>query len=567
MRSLGSSGVWEVFLPGLRPGAKYKFAIRDARGDETLKVDPFAFRAEVRPANASVVHDLGAYAWNDDEWLRDRARRDPYRTPMSVYEMHLGSWRRHHPDGRWYTYRELADPLIAYLHETGFTHVEFMPVMEHPLDASWGYQVTGYFAPTARYGEPDDLKHLIDRLHQAGIGVILDWVPAHFPRDEWALARFDGTALYEHEDPRQGAHPDWGTLIFNYGRREVRNFLLSSALFWLEEYHADGLRTDAVASMLYLDYSRAPGEWVPNVHGGRENLDAIRFVRDSNKAIYRGHPGVVTAAEESTAWPGVSRPVHLGGLGFGFKWNMGWMHDVLQYFRKDPVHRRYHHGTLTFAMYYAFHENFVLSLSHDEVVHRKRSLLRKMPGDDWQRFANLRALYGYMWTNPGKKLLFMGGEFGQRREWSPEREIDWHLLDQGWHEALRRYVADLNRLYRDERALHDLDCDPRGFEWIDYHDADTSVLAYIRRAEDADDLVVCVFNLTPVPRWDYRVGVPRPGFYREILNSDAEAYGGSNMGNAGGEWATQEDRPRHGRPWSVALLLPPLSALVLRPDR
>jgi 1,4-alpha-glucan branching enzyme len=484
---------------------------------------------------------------------------------MSIYEMHLGSWKRH-PDGRFHSYRELAGDLVAYVRDMGYTHVELLPVSEHPLDESWGYQTTGYFAATTRYGSPDDLRALIDAFHQAGIGVFLDWVPAHFPQDAWALARFDGTALFEHEDPRLGLHQDWGTHIFNYGRNEVRSFLLSSAHYWLSEFHADGLRVDAVASMLYLDYSRLPGEWLPNKYGGRENLEAIDFLRELNVMVHEQFPGALTLAEESTAWPMVSRPTYVGGLGFGYKWNMGWMHDTLSYMSKDPIHRKYHHSHLTFGLLYAWHENFILPLSHDEVVYGKGSLQRKMPGDDWQRFANLRLYYAFMYGHPGKKLLFMGGEFGQSNEWYHEVSLDWHLLEMGpYHRGLQRLVQDLNALYRSQPALHQMDFEPAGFQWIDCADWEGSTIAFLRRARDPEAFLVVVCNFTPVLREGYRIGVPQGGYYRELLNTDAEIYGGGNVGNAGGKLA--QPIPRHGHPYSLDLTLPPLASLVLKPER
>ena len=511
MRSLGSSGIWELFIPGVPEGARYKFAIRTGSDELVLRADPFATATEHPPQTASVVH-RARHVWDDQEWLARRAEREPLRGPLSVYEVHLGSWRRNPLEGdRLLTYAELAEELADYVLDMGFTHVELLPVMGHPFSGSWGYQVTSYFAPTPRHGSPDELRELVDHLHGRGIGVILDWVPAHFPRDEWALARFDGTALFEHEDPRRGAHPDWGTLIFNYGRNEVRNFLLASALYWLREYHADGIRVDAVASMLYLDYSRRAGEWVPNAFGGREDLDAVSFLRELNEVVHAHEPGVISAAEESTAWGGVSRPTYLGGLGFGFKWNLGWMHDTLEYFGQDPVYRRYHHHELTFSLIYAFTENFILPLSHDEVVHGKGSLLAKMSGDRWQQFANLRALYGYMWAHPGKKLLFMGSEFAQNDEWSHERSLDWHLLEHPGHAGVQALVRDLNRVYRAQPALWELDDDGAGFWWLEPNDAEHSVLAWCRAGREGREVMTCVANLTPVPRERYRVGLPRSG--------------------------------------------------------
>jgi len=556
LRRLGSSGIWELFVPDVGAGAYYKFEIVTADDALVTRADPYAFATDVPPATASRVY-RSEYEWRDADWMDGRGG-EPVRSPLSIYEVHLGSWR--HKDGRSLTYRELADALVGHVTYLGFTHVEFLPVAEHPFGGSWGYQVTGYFAPTARFGEPDDFRYLVDRLHQAGIGVIVDWVPAHFPRDEWALARFDGTALYEHADPRQGEHPDWGTLVFNYGRNEVRNFLIANALYWLEELHVDGLRVDAVASMLYLDYSREEGQWVPNRYGGRENLEAIEFLADLNRVVYGRNPRGMVIAEESTAWPGVTRPVHLGGLGFGFKWNMGWMHDTLDYLAHDPIYRRYHHNQLTFSLMYAFSENFVLPLSHDEVVHGKRSLLDKMPGDRWQRFANLRALYGYLWAHPGKQLLFMGGEFGQWREWSESHELDWYLLDEPDHAGLQALVAELNARYREHGALWQRDSDPAGFSWIDANDADDNVLSFLRRGGDGTPALVCVANFSPAVR-RMRVGLPQVGEYREVLNTDAASYGGSNVGNLGAVVA--EGVPWHGEPASAELTLPPLATIWL----
>jgi 1,4-alpha-glucan branching enzyme len=558
----GDSGVWEGFVPGVGQGATYKFHI-EARNDYRVdKADPLAFRAEQPPRTASVVWDLG-YRWGDTKWMHERSKRGALDAPISICELHLGSWRRVPEEGdRPLSYRELAAPLCEYLGRLGFTHVEFLPLMEHPFYGSWGYQTTGYFAPTSRYGTPQDLMYLIDQLHQAGIGVILDWVPSHFPSDEMGLAYFDGTQLYEHADPRQGFHPDWNTYIFNYGRHEVRSFLLSSAMFWLDRYHADGLRVDAVASMLYLDYSRKEGEWIPNLHGGRENLEAISFLQRLNTEVYGRHPGAQTYAEESTSWPGVSRPIYLGGLGFGFKWDMGWMHDTLYYMERDPVHRRFHHQALTFRGLYAFQENFVLPLSHDEVVHGKGSLLAKMPGNEWEQRANLRLLYCNQWSQPGKKLLFMGGEFGQRREWNHETSLDWHLTSDAGHAGIQRLVADLNHLYARETALHALDTQAAGFEWVDANDSNQSVASYLRKDGQGGQILV-VLNYTPVIRAGYRVGVPRAGEWRELLNSDAAIYGGSGVGNYG----VVHTRPIacHGRAQSLELVLPPLGALFLKP--
>jgi 1,4-alpha-glucan branching enzyme len=564
MRCRGASGVWELFVPHLGPGLLYKFEIRTQEGILLIKADPFAFRFEERPKTAAIVHDLSGFPWTDQDWMTSRAKEDPLSRPMAVHEVHLGSWRRRvEEDNRWLTYREAADELVSYVKEMGFNCIEFLPLSEHPFDASWGYQVTGYYAATSRYGTPDDLMYLVDRCHAAGLSVILDWVPAHFPRDAYALEYFDGTHLYEHADPRQGVHKDWDTLIFNYGRNEIKNFLVANALFWLDKYHVDGMRVDAVASMLYLDYSRQDGEWIPNTYGGRENLEAIDFIKTLNSKIYERYPGVVTIAEESTAWPGVTRPVHLGGLGFMFKWNMGWMHDMLTFMSKDSVHRRYHSDNLTFALLYAFHENFILPLSHDEVVHGKASLLAKMPGDDWQKFANLRLLLGYMYGEPGKKTLFMGDEFGQWSEWDHDQSLQWHLLEYEPHKGLQRFVKDLNRVYVSEPALYELDFDPAGFEWIDFRDADSSVVSFIRRGKAPDQTLVFVFNFTPVPRMNYRVGAPLPGFYQELINSDADCYGGSNLGLGGG--AIADAKPWHGQPYSLSLHLPPLGMLLLKP--
>ncbi len=563
LRPRDQSGIWEGFIPGVRAGTRYKYHIVSRHGDYRVdKADPLAFATEPPPRTASLVWDL-RYAWGDAEWMTQRARRDSLSAPMAIYEVHLGSWMRAPEEGhRWLTYRELAPRLAEYVRRMGFTHVEFLPVMEHPFYGSWGYQITGYFAPTARYGTPQDLMFLIDFLHQEGVGVILDWVPSHFPTDEHGLGFFDGTHLYEHADPRRGVHPDWNSYIFNYGRHEVRSFLLSSARFWLERYHADGLRVDAVASMLYLDYSRKEGEWIPNIYGGRENLEAIAFLRRLNEMVYGQIPGVQTIAEESTAWPMVSRPTYLGGLGFGMKWDMGWMHDTLEYMCRDPIHRKYHHSQLTFRMLYAFSENFVLPLSHDEVVHGKGSLWGKMPGDAWQRAANLRLLLGYMYAQPGKKLLFMGGEFGQQREWTHQESLDWHLLADPRHAGLQRWVEDLNALYRRTPALHELDFDPSGFEWVDANDSEQSTLSFLRRGRSTEELILVVCNFTPVPRSGFLVGVPRAGRWEEVLNSDATAYGGSNLGNLGGVAAVP--RPFHGRPYSLELTLPPLAVLFLR---
>jgi 1,4-alpha-glucan branching enzyme len=563
MRQIESSGLWEAFLPEARPGQRYKYRVRAGHSDFVVdKADPFARQAEQAPSTASIIWD-GGHEWQDERWLERRHRHNRLEAPMSTYELHMGSWMwTDEHGGRPLTYREVAPRLADYVTKMGFTHVEFLPVMEHPFFGSWGYQCTGYFAPTSRFGTPEDFLFLVDHLHQHEIGVILDWVPSHFPGDEHGLVYFDGTHLYEHEDPRQGFHPDWSSYIFNYGRNEVRSFLLSSAMFWLDHCHADGLRVDAVASMLYLDYSREQGEWIPNRFGGRENLEAIDFLRQMNSDIYGRFPDVQVIAEESTAWPAVSRPLYVGGLGFGMKWDMGWMHDTLQYMSRDPIHRHYHHGEITFRMVYAFTENFVLPLSHDEVVHGKGSLLGKMPGDDWRKFANLRLLFGYMYTQPGKKLLFMGGEFGQRREWNHDASLDWHLLDEPLHSGVQRWVADLNHFYRDEPAAHRMDFDHHGFEWIDANDSVSSVLSYLRRSgNEADDLIV-LCNFTPLVRSNYRVGVPAPGFWREALNSDAVEYGGSGSGNMGGVESTPI--PSHGRLQSINITLPPLSVLVFK---
>jgi 1,4-alpha-glucan branching enzyme len=562
LRVREQSGIWEGFIPGVGPGATYKYHIVSRyNGYRVDKADPFAFCAEVPPLTASVVWDL-AYEWKDQAWMAQRQQHNSLLAPVSIYEVHLGSWMRMPEDGnRSLHYREAALLLADYVQRLGFTHVEFLPLTEHPFFGSWGYQTTGYFAPTSRHGTPQDLMFLIDYLHQRGIGVILDWVPSHFPGDEHGLAYFDGTYLYEHADPQKGYHPDWSSYIFNYDRHEVRSFLLSSALFWLDRYHVDGLRVDAVASMLYLDYSRKPGEWVPNEHGGNENLGAISFLRRLNEEVYRNYPDVQTIAEESTAWAMVSRPTYLGGLGFGLKWDMGWMHDTLAYVRREPIHRHYHHNELSFRMIYAFSENFVLPLSHDEVVHGKGSLLQKMPGDDWQQFANLRLLYGYLYAQPGKKLLFMGDEWGQWQEWRHDTSLDWHQAGYGPHAGVQRWLADLNRFYRTEPALHEFDCRPAGFEWVDCGDAVSSVISFLRKGQGPERLLV-VCNFTPVPRFDYRVGVPHGGFWQELLNSDAVDYWGSGQGNAGG--CPADPVPWHHRPCSLNLTLPPLAALFFK---
>ncbi len=567
MRLRHQAGVWEIFIPGLGQGCFYKYEIAAADGRLLpLKADPYGHFAEVPPRTASVVWELGRRDWQDGEWMAAQGSRNDRHAPVSIYEVHLGSWKRVPEDwNRSLSYLELADQLGDYVADLGFTHVEFLPVHEHPFGGSWGYQPVGLFAPTSRYGTPDEFRTLVERLHQRGIGVIVDWVAGHFPNDPHGLHYFDGTHLYEHEDPRLGVHKDWNTQIYNYGRTEVVNYLYANALYWLEQYHVDGLRVDAVASMLYLNYSREPGEWVPNRHGGNENLEAIEFLRRMNQVVYAEHPGAMTVAEESTAWPMVSRPVHLGGLGFGFKWNMGWMHDTLRYFSKDPIHRRYHHDSLTFAQLYAYHENFVLPLSHDEVVHGKGSIFGRMPGDPWQRYANLRAYYGFMWTQPGKKLLFMGSEFAQEREWNEDASLDWHLLEDGRHDGVRRLIRDLNRLYRTEPALHQLDNEQAGFAWIDCNDRDNSVLTWLRKGFDASDFLVVAGNYTPMVRDSYRVGVPEPGWYRELLNTDSEWYGGSNIHNSGG--AQAEEVPWHGHGWSIRLRLPPLATCVFKRER
>ncbi len=559
LRSRGTSGIWENFVPGLAAGALYKYRIiSNVGGYQVEKADPFAFHGEVPPKTASLIHPLD-YEWRDQDWMAVRRARNAIDAPISIYEMHLGSWRRR-PDGAFMTYRELAQPLIEHLQRAGFTHVEFLPLMEHPFYGSWGYQTTSYFAPTARYGTPQDLMYLVDELHQAGIGVILDWVPSHFPTDGHGLAFFDGTHLYEHADPRQGFHPDWKSFIFNYGRSEVRSFLMSSAIFWLDKYHVDGLRVDAIASMLYLDYSRKPGEWIPNEHGGNENLNAIAFLRQMNQQIYKAYPDVQTIAEESTSWPMVSRPTYVGGLGFGMKWDMGWMHDTLHYMAKDPVYRKFEHKALTFRAMYAYSENFVLALSHDEVVYGKGSIWNKMAGDEWQKFANMRLLYGYMYTVPGKKTLFMGDEFAERKEWNHEGQLDWGLLGVEKNQAILNWLADLNRLYHQEPALYEFDTQPGGFEWIDCCDSEHSVINYLRRGKSDPTGVVVVCNFTPVPRHNYHLGVPAGGYWREIVNSDAPYYGGSGMGNMGG--AETVPIAVHGRPHSLTVTLPPLAMLV-----
>jgi 1,4-alpha-glucan branching enzyme len=567
MRSLGSGGIWELFLPEVGAGARYKYEILTADHELLLKADPLAQETELPPKTASIVTE-SHHRWSDADarFMSERRQLQPLVRPVSIYEVHLGSWRLNPLEGnRALTYTEMADELSAYALDMGFTHVELLPVMAHPFSGSWGYQVTGYYAPTPRYGSPDDLRAFVDRMHERGIGVILDWVPAHFPRDEFALARFDGSALYEHADPRRGSHPDWGTLVFNFGRHEVRNFLISNALFWLRDFHVDGIRVDAVASMLYLDYSRRAGEWVPNEFGGREDLEAVDFLKELNEVLYGHEPGIISAAEESTAWPGVSRPTYLGGLGFGFKWNMGWMHDTLAYFQQDPIYRRYHHHELTFSLMYAFSENFVLPLSHDEVVHGKGSLYNKMAGSDhWQKLANLRALYAYMWAHPGKKLLFMGGELAQPAEWSHERSLDWHLLERPDHAGVQSLIRDLNRLYRDEPALWELDSDPSGFWWLEPNDADNNVIAFARRSADSGRVLVFVANLAPVPRYGYRLGLPRSSRWKEALNTDSSYYGGGDVGNLGG--VQPQPIPWHNQAFSAEVTLPPLAAVWLVPD-
>jgi 1,4-alpha-glucan branching enzyme len=553
MRSLGSSGVWELFVPDVGTGARYKFDVCGRDGTWQEKADPMASYAEPPPSNASVVFE-STHTWGDDAWLEHRAEHSVHDGPMSVYEVHLGSWLRER------TYREIAEELASYVGDLGFTHVELLPVMEHPYGGSWGYQVSSYYAPTSRFGDPDDFRYLVDRLHRAGIGVLVDWVPAHFPKDAWALARFDGSPLYEHADPNRGEHPDWGTLIFDFGRSEVRNFLVANAVYWLEEFHVDGLRVDAVASMLYLDYSREEGAWTPNVHGGRENLEAVSFLQEMNATCYKRVPGIVTIAEESTSWPGVTRPTHLGGLGFGMKWNMGWMHDSLGYVRQDPVYRQYHHHKMTFSMMYAYSERFVLPISHDEVVHGKGSLLRKMPGDRWRQLANLRAYLAFMWAHPGKQLLFMGSEIGQESEWSEARELDWWLLDHVEHRGLHRLVGDLNHAYRENPAMWALDDDPAGFAWIDANDSSNNVFSFLRM-DGEGSVVACVANFAAVPHEDYRLGLPEPGRWRELVNTDADVYHGSGVGNLGETRAVAE--PWHGQPASTTLRLPPLGVVLL----
>jgi len=559
------SGVWSLFVPGLAEYAVYKYRIFTKNGDSFDKADPYGFAMEQRPKTASVVVDLDNYQWQDDDWVTNRSEQQSFDKPMSIYEVHLGSWRKKEDEEwgtRYLTYHELADELIPYVQELGYTHIELLPIAEHPLDASWGYQVMGFFAPTSRFGTPQDLMYFIDQCHQHNIGVLLDWVPAHFPKDGSGLNYFDGTHLYSHADPRQGEHQDWGTLIFNYSRNEVRSFLISNALFWIDKYHFDGLRVDAVASMLYLDYSRKAGEWVPNEYGGRENLGAISFLRKMNEVVHGVFPGVLTIAEESTAWPMVSQPTYMGGLGFSLKWNMGWMHDTLSYMSKEPIYRKYHHNDMTFSLLYAFNENFVLPLSHDEVVHGKGSLINKMSGDEWQKFANLRAYYGFMWAHPGKKLLFMGDEFAQWQEWNFNTALEWAALSASNHRGMQQFIKDLNSIYRSEPALYENDFDWAGFAWIDANDSDNSVFSFVRNAKSSDEFIAVVSNFTPVPRYNYRLGVSKPGFYKEILNSDSEHYWGSNVGNDGG--CQSEDIPAHGRAQSLSLTLPPLATIMLK---
>ncbi|QGJ71845.1 1,4-alpha-glucan branching protein GlgB [Planctomycetales bacterium 10988] len=565
LKKLIPQGIWEIFIPGVKVGDLYKFQI--THGSDTFeKADPYGFGAEIPPRTASKVVDLAKHEWKDQKWIQSRSLFNSLDAPISIYEVHLGSWMRDPKEPqRWLSYRELGPKLVDYVQRLGYTHLELLPIHEHPLTASWGYQPVGYFAVTSRYGDPEDFMWFVDYCHQRGIGIILDWVPAHFPRDAHGLRMFDGTHLYEHSDPRQGEHRDWGTLIFNFGRWEVRNFLVSNALFWIDKYHIDGLRVDAVASMIYLDYSREEGEWIPNEYGGRENLQALDFIRTFNTQVHSQFPNTLTIAEESTAFGGVSRPVHLGGLGFSMKWNMGWMNDTLRYIEQNPVHRKYHHNHLTFSLIYAFTENFVLPFSHDEVVHGKRSMLDKMPGDLWQKFANLRALYGYMWCHPGKKLLFMGCDFGQWAEWDYDESLQWHLTHWESHSGMQKYLSDLNRMYREEPSLHQLDFDSDGFEWIDCHNSDESCLSFMRKAKDPDDFVVVSINFTPVPRMEFRIGVPKKGYYREISNSDSSYYSGSNLGNGNGVMA--EEIEFHGRPYSIKIVMPPLATVVFKPVR
>jgi len=564
--SSSTAGIWEGFVPDIGQGASYKYHIESRYRDYKVdKADPYGFASEIRPETASRVWNLDNYSWHDESWMKNRTNTNSLGSPLSFYEVHLGSWKRALEEGnRWLTYRELAPLLADYVHDAGFTHIEFLPVMEHPFDGSWGYETLGYFAPTSRFGTPDDFMYLVDYLHQRGIGVVLDWVPAHFPKDEAGLGYFDGSHLYEHEDPRQGEHPDWNTFVFNYGRNEVQNFLISNALFWMDKYHVDGLRVDAVASMLYLDYGRREGQWIPNRFGGKENLDAVHFLRTLNEHIYGAYPDTMMIAEESTSWPQVSRPIYLGGLGFGLKWNMGWMHDVLNYTSQDPVFRTYHHNEITFSLVYAFAENFVLPFSHDEVVYGKGSMIRKMPGDDWQKFANLRLLYGFMFGHPGKKLLFMGDEFGQWAEWNHDASLEWNLLEHPSHAGLKRWVRDLNTLYRGEPLLHTMDFNSAGFEWVDCKDFQRSIISFLRRGQNPSDQLLFVCNFTPVVRQNYRVGVPLEGHWKEILNSDAPLYGGSGQGNFGG--LSTVPLPIHDRPFSLNMTLPPLGIVIFRPE-
>jgi 1,4-alpha-glucan branching enzyme len=564
--SSSTAGIWEGFVPDIGQGASYKYHIESRYRDYKVdKADPYGFASEIRPETASRVWNLDNYSWHDESWMKNRTNTNSLGSPLSFYEVHLGSWKRAlHEGNRWLTYRELAPLLADYVHDAGFTHIELLPVMEHPFDGSWGYETLGYFAPTSRFGTPDDFMYLVDYLHQRGIGIVLDWVPAHFPKDEAGLGYFDGSHLYEHEDPRQGEHPDWNTFVFNYGRNEVQNFLISNALFWMDKYHVDGLRVDAVASMLYLDYGRREGQWIPNRFGGKENLDAVHFLRTLNEHVYGAYPDTMMIAEESTSWPQVSRPIYLGGLGFGLKWNMGWMHDVLSYMSQDPVYRNYHHNEITFSLVYAFAENFVLPFSHDEVVYGKGSMIRKMPGDDWQKFANLRLLYGFMFGHPGKKLLFMGDEFGQWSEWNHDASLEWNLLEHPSHAGLKRWVRDLNTLYRGEPLLHTMDFNSAGFEWVDCKDFQRSIISFLRRGQNSNDQLLFVCNFTPVVRQNYRVGVPLEGHWKEILNSDAPLYGGSGQGNFGG--LSTVPLPIHGRPFSLNMTLPPLGIVIFRPE-
>lgn len=563
MRNRGASGIWELFIPDLNEGENYKFEIKIQSDTIIEKADPYAFKTEMRPKTCSIVHSFGTYAWNDGDYMRNRETYDFHKMPVSIYEVHLGSWKRRNGND-FLSYRELADDLVNYVFEMGYTHIELLPVAEHPFDGSWGYQVTGYYAPTARFGEPDDFCYFVDKCHEKGIGVIVDWVPAHFPTDDFALGKFDGTCLYEHHDPKKGFHTDWHTLIFNYGRNEVRNFLISNALFWLDYYHVDGLRVDAVASMLYLDYAREEGDWMPNEYGGKENIEAIEFMKRLNEQVYKEHPGVMMIAEESTAWSGVSKPTYLGGLGFGFKWNMGWMNDFLEYIAKDPVYRKYHHNNLTFSMIYAYTENFVLVLSHDEVVHGKASIISKMPGDDWQKFANVRLALGFMFSHPGKKLLFMGQDFGQWHEWNYQQSLDWHLLQWEPHQQLKDYVKVLNTIYKENPALYGQDFEINGFEWVNCNDWEASVVSFIRKGADEDDMILVVCNFTPIPRYNYRIGVPKHCKWKEVLNSDAHYYGGSGMGNCGGFWS--DNVQWDNRKYSLNLTLPPLGIMMFKPE-